>query len=158
MKKQKSKRRVLGLMCDSKQALLGPYISALGATDRRVASLKSAVVCCSFAVLLASLAFPRSADAATVKVGSDSGAPVFVPDTLTVKPGETVDFVGNAGFPHNVVFDSVPPGVDAKSISRYEPMSTHGDTHSVRLTTPGEYSYHCAAHQAVGMAGKITVQ
>ena len=52
-----------------------------------------------------SLALAASAQAATVKLGSDSGALVFVPETLNIKAGETVDFVNNVGFPHNVVFD-----------------------------------------------------
>ena len=42
---------------------------------------------------------------ATVKLGSDGGSLVFVPDTFTIKIGETVEFVNNVGFPHNVVFD-----------------------------------------------------
>ena len=36
---------------------------------------------------------------ASVKLGSDSGGLVFVPDSLTVKSGEAVTFTNNAGFP-----------------------------------------------------------
>ena len=36
---------------------------------------------------------------------SDSGALVFVPAVTNIKAGESVDFVNNVGFPHNVVFD-----------------------------------------------------
>jgi len=52
---------------------------------------------------------------AEVKLGSDGGGLVFVPDKLTVKAGESVTFKNNVGFPHNVVFDedAVPEGVDA---------------------------------------------
>ena len=53
----------------------------------------------SFAVALAA-----HADA-TVKLGADTGALVFDPATVTIKAGESVTFVNNAGFPHNIVFD-----------------------------------------------------
>jgi plastocyanin len=42
---------------------------------------------------------------ATVKLGADSGALVFDPETVTIKAGESVTWVNNAGFPHNIVFD-----------------------------------------------------
>ena len=56
---------------------------------------------------------------ASVKLGSDSGGLVFVPDSLTFKNGEAVTFTSNAGFPHNIVFDEdeVPDGVNAEALS-----------------------------------------
>lgn len=74
---------------------------------RPVASLKAAVsrVASVAGVSIASLAVTLSAHAVTVKLGADSGALAFVPETVTIKAGETVDFVNNAGFPHNIVFD-----------------------------------------------------
>merc|ERR550537_1590303 len=57
---------------------------------------------------------------ATVLLGSDSGALVFVPSSLTVKTGEAVEFKNNAGFPHNIIFDedAAPDGVDVSKLSR----------------------------------------
>lgn len=75
---------------------------------RPVASLKAAAqrVASVAGVSVASLALTLAAHAdATVKLGADSGALEFVPKTLTIKSGETVNFVNNAGFPHNIVFD-----------------------------------------------------
>lgn len=46
-----------------------------------------------------------AANAATVKLGGDDGSLAFVPSNLTVAAGEAIEFVNNAGFPHNVVFD-----------------------------------------------------
>ena len=46
-----------------------------------------------------------AANAATVKLGGDDGSLAFVPSSLSVSAGETVEFVNNAGFPHNIVFD-----------------------------------------------------
>jgi plastocyanin len=51
------------------------------------------------------LGLTLAANAATVKLGGDDGSLAFVPDKLTVSSGEAIDFVNNAGFPHNIVFD-----------------------------------------------------
>mmetsp|Transcript_12247 Transcript_12247/g.33436 ORF Transcript_12247/g.33436 Transcript_12247/m.33436 type:complete len:148 (-) Transcript_12247:261-704(-) len=112
-------------------------------------------------VALSSLALTMSAHAdAIVKAGSDSGALAFEPSSVTIKAGETVKFVNNAGFPHNVVFDedAVPEGVNADAISREDLLNAPGETYSVKLTTPGEYGYNCEPHAGAGMNGKIIVQ
>ena len=54
---------------------------------------------------IASLGLALSANAATVKLGASSGALVFEPSSISIKAGETVEWVNNAGFPHNVMFD-----------------------------------------------------
>ncbi|GIL42915.1 hypothetical protein Vafri_742 [Volvox africanus] len=143
------------------KATLRAPASRAGAV-RPVASLKSAVsrVASVAGVSIASLAVTLSAHAATVKLGADSGALAFEPSTLTVKSGDTIDFVNNAGFPHNVVFDedAVPAGVNADAISRGDLLNAPGETFSVKLVTPGEYGYYCEPHQGAGMVGKIIVQ
>jgi len=109
---------------------------------------------------LASLALAFGANAATVKLGADDGALAFVPAKLTVSAGEEINFVNNAGFPHNVVFDedAVPAGVDADAISRESNLNGPGETYTVKLTTPGTYEYYCEPHQGAGMKGTITVK
>merc|ERR1711976_918499 len=97
---------------------------------------------------------------AEVKLGSDSGGLVFVPDKLTVKSGETVTFKNNVGFPHNVVFDedAVPEGVDAAKISKEDYLNAPGETVEVKFDKAGTYEYYCEPHRGAGMKGKIVVQ
>ncbi|KAK9803290.1 hypothetical protein WJX72_008392 [[Myrmecia] bisecta] len=107
-----------------------------------------------------SLALALSANAATVKLGADGGALVFDPANVTVKAGETVDWVNNIGFPHNVVFDEdeIPEGANADALSHEEYLNAPGQKVSSKFTTPGKYSYYCEPHQGAGMKGTITVQ
>ena len=43
-----------------------------------------------------------------ILAGNNAGNLVFVPNILNIKPNDVVRWVGNAGFPHNVLFFSVP--------------------------------------------------
>jgi len=97
---------------------------------------------------------------AQVLLGSNEGGLMFVPDSLTIKAGETVTFKNNAGFPHNVVFDedNVPAGVEAAKISREDYLNAPGETYDVKFDKAGEYGYYCEPHQGAGMKGKIVVQ
>merc|ERR1711939_181525 len=101
-----------------------------------------------------------SAGAATVKLGSDTGSLVFVPDTTTIKSGETVEFVNNVGFPHNVVFDedNVPEGVNADSLSHEDYLNAPGETVKTKFDKSGNYGFYCEPHRGAGMVGKIVVQ
>merc|ERR1711874_363292 len=86
---------------------------------------------------VASFALAASANAATIKLGSDSGELVFVPNSITVKAGETITFENNRGFPHNVVFDE-------------DDLNGPGEQVTNTFDTPGEYSYYCEPHQGAG--------
>jgi len=56
-------------------------------------------------ISIATVGFALSASAATVKLGGDGGALVFDPASISIKAGESVEWVNNVGFPHNIVFD-----------------------------------------------------
>ena len=73
-------------------------------TVKATASLQKVAQVAGVAVSSLALAFAAGADA-TVKLGADSGALVFDPATVTIKAGESVSWVNNAGYPHNIVFD-----------------------------------------------------
>lgn len=108
----------------------------------------------------ASLALAVSANAATVKLGADGGGLVFDPSSITIKAGETVEWVNNVGFPHNVVFDEdeVPEGVSVDSLSHEDYLNAPGQKVSSKFSKPGTYKYYCEPHQGAGMAGSVTVQ
>lgn len=82
-------------------------------------------------VAASSLLLTAAANAATIKLGSDSGALVFEPAAVTVAAGEEITFVNNAGFPHNIVFDEdeVPAGVNTEAISREDYLNAPGETY-----------------------------
>lgn len=82
------------------------------------------------------------------------------PATVTIKSGDSVTWVNNAGFPHNIVFDEdeVPEGVNAEAISREDYLNAPGEKHTAKFSTAGSYSYYCEPHQGAGMVGKVIVE
>jgi len=101
-----------------------------------------------------------AAETKMVKMGSDSGQLVFVPDEIKICKGDTVTWVNNKGGPHNVVFDedNVPSGVDTESISMDSQLGDEGETFSKKFDTAGKYGYYCEPHRGAGMAAELVVQ
>jgi plastocyanin len=93
-----------------------------------------------------------SAEVYTVKMGSDSGQLAFVPKVLTIKVGDTVKWVNNKAFPHNVVFEG------QAELSHKKLMQKPKQEVETTFTEAGEYSYYCTPHRGAGMVGKIIVQ
>ncbi len=93
----------------------------------------------------------------------------FVPDTLTIKVGDQVDFKSVSGQMHDVAFfpDSIPPGADAvlnaAITNQTAPLSTamipEGQDVVISFAgaPTGIYKFYCIPHQAMGMKGQITV-
>lgn len=79
---------------------------------------------------------------------------------MTIAKGESITWVNNVGFPHNIVFDedAVPGGVNAESLGHEEYLNAPGEKHTVKFDTAGEYGYYCEPHQGAGMVGKVIVQ
>ncbi|MDX2273597.1 MAG: plastocyanin [Cyanobacteriota bacterium] len=111
--------------------------------------------------LFAVVSYPAAAETVQVKMGSDKSQLVFEPATVSIKAGDTVQWVNNKVYPHNIVFDKVP-GDDAALAAKL--------SHKSLLTAPkqtvesafvdvpaGEYSYFCTPHRGAGMVGKIIV-
>lgn len=111
--------------------------------------------------------FTPSASAETfqVKLGSDKGMLAFEPKKLTVKPGDTVEWVNNKVPPHNVVFDAaLNPAKSAdlaKSLSHKQLLMSPGQTQTTTIPADapaGEYTFYCEPHRGAGMVGKLIVE
>jgi plastocyanin len=100
------------------------------------------------------------AAAATVEMTDENK---FVPETVTIKKGETIAWKNTGTMVHNVSTDAtlaidkshakLPSGAKAFS----SPILTGGQTFSHTFDVAGDYVYFCQPHEAVGMVGKITV-
>jgi plastocyanin len=101
-----------------------------------------------------------AAETKMVKMGSDNGQLVFVPDELKICKGDTVTWVINKGGPHNVVFDeeAIPSGVSAESISMDEQLGDEGEKFSRKFDVAGKYSYYCEPHRGAGMNADLIVE
>ena len=95
---------------------------------------------------------PAAAETVEVKMGSDNGMLKFVPETVTIKSGDTVKWVNNKMSPHNVVFD------DGNVKSHKQLVFSPGESYETTFKESGEYAYYCEPHRGAGMVGKIVVQ
>ncbi|WP_017306248.1 plastocyanin [Spirulina subsalsa] len=127
-------------------------------------SKKLGLLLSSVLLLLASLAvFVAPAEAATytVKMGADNGMLQFVPDSLTIKPGDSVEFVMNKLAPHNAVFGKGPSGAKLDKLSHDKLLFSPGESYTTEFpadSPKGEYDYYCQPHRGAGMVGKIIVE
>jgi plastocyanin len=94
---------------------------------------------------------PAAADVVTVKMGSDGGQLVFEPKVVTIKVGDTVKWVNNKAFPHNIVFDGHAELTHKKLAQK--PKAELEST----FNEAGEFSYYCSPHRGAGMQGKVVV-
>ena len=135
-------------------------------SQEKVTMSKKLVLIISTIFLLAVSFFtsvnPAAAETYTVKMGSDNGQLQFMPETLTIKPGDTVKWVNNKLAPHNAVFDSSKVNPDlAKSLSQKNLLFSPGEGYETTFPADiasGEYSYYCEPHRGAGMVGKIIVE
>ena len=95
---------------------------------------------------------PAAADTVTVKMGSDGGQLVFEPKVVTIKVGDTVKWVNNKAFPHNVVFDGHAE-LSHKKLAQ-KPKAELEST----FNEAGEFAYYCSPHRGAGIQGKVVVQ
>lgn len=95
-------------------------------------------------VLLAPVTAQQTHD---VQLGETS----FTPNQLTVAPGARIRWVNQNDIQHTIT-------PDGHSAWTRQALSTEGQTFEVVLNNPGDYSYFCEPHQALGMTGSVTVQ
>merc|ERR1712139_695773 len=101
--------------------------------EKLVDKVRSSVVAGLVAVGL--MATPAIANAADVKLGSDSGQLVFVFDE-----------------------ENVPDGVDAEALSHADNIGEEGEKVTTKFTKAGTYGYYCEPHRGAGMNGTVIVQ
>ena len=72
----------------------------------------------------------------------------FSPDTLTIKVGDTVEFVNEDGIPHTGTREG-NDAFDTEALNQ-------GQSKKITFSKAGEYTYNCSIHPS--MAGKIIVK
>jgi plastocyanin len=111
--------------------------------------------------------FTPSASAETyqVKLGTDKGQLAFEPKKITVKAGDTIEWVNNKVPPHNVVFDAaLNPAKSAdlaKALSHKNLLMNPGQKQTTTFAADapaGEYTFYCEPHRGAGMVGKVVVE
>lgn len=111
---------------------------------------------CVIALAIATFAVSAAAAAAAtvhkVKMGTDNGQLKFVPSELTIRKGDTIEFVNNKMAPHNAMIQG------HAELSHNELLYKLGKSYETTFNEAGEYSLFCQPHRGAGMVGKITVQ
>ncbi|HEV2522664.1 MAG TPA: plastocyanin/azurin family copper-binding protein [Candidatus Acidoferrales bacterium] len=106
---------------------------------------------------------PQESEVVVVKMTTEHK---FVPESITIKPGQTVEWVNEdkAAMPHEVTTDP-DIAVDPSHVSIPEgvaPFDSHlitsGKTFRHQFTVPGLYRYACPPHENDGMLGEVTVK
>ncbi len=97
-------------------------------------------------------ASPAAADTVTVKMGSDSGQLVYVPEVVTIKVGDTVKWINNKNMPHNIIVIDQPE-LSHKALALKPKVELEST-----FTEAGEFPYYCSPHRGAGMVGKVIVE
>ncbi len=93
--------------------------------------------------------------AQTVAVGGDGLR--FTPESFEVAAGAAVEWVWE-GNSHNIVPDAIPDGATWQGTpGGAGDVYDEGYRHRAWFDVPGTYTYYCAPHRGVGMAGSFTV-
>ncbi|MDQ7019590.1 MAG: plastocyanin/azurin family copper-binding protein [Robiginitomaculum sp.] len=88
----------------------------------------------------------------------------FVPASVTIHAGDTVEWKNGSVLIHTVTADAslasdtanvhLPAGATPFNSGNIEAKGTFSHT----FTTPGTYKYFCIPHEGVGMVGEVVVQ
>lgn len=116
------------------------------------------------ALIFVAGAVPSIAAAKTVEVKMTDTPPKFVPLTVTIQKGDTVEWINNAASLHSVTTN---PAVaqDPKDVSApagAKPFDsgfmTPGAKWSYTFSVPGTYKYLCLPHEKDHMVGVVVVK
>jgi plastocyanin len=116
------------------------------------------------ALILVGGAVPSIAAAKTVEIKMTDTPPKFIPMTVTIQKGDTVEWINNAQSLHSVTTN---PAVaqDPKDVSApkgAKPFDSGfmppGAKWSYTFTLPGTYKYLCLPHEKDKMTGIVEVK
>jgi plastocyanin len=116
------------------------------------------------ALFLVAGALPSIAAAKTVDIKMADTPPKFVPSTITIQKGDTVQWINSAQSLHSVTTNpsvaqdpkdvSSPPGAKPFDSGFMPP----GAKWSYTFTVPGTYKYLCLPHEKDHMTGLVVVK
>jgi plastocyanin len=104
------------------------------------------------------------AAAKTVEIKMTDTPPKFVPLTVTIQKGDTVEWINNAASLHSVTTNPAvaqdPKDVSAPSGAKPfdSGFMTPGAKWSYTFTVPGTYKYLCLPHEKDHMIGVVVVK
>lgn len=134
--------------------------------------IRSAISICATLIFLAAVcvkatipASPQESEAVIVKMTTEHK---FVPEKITIKVGQTVEWVNDdtakaSTNTHEVTTDpDVAVDPDHVSVPQgAQPFDSHlittGKSFRYQFTVPGLYRYVCPPHENDGMLGEVTV-
>lgn len=149
----------IGFRLDRAEEKAAPRIS-----KRTLLRIAIVVGAAAVAASLALLPDPAHAAGAPVVVKMSDNAPFYAPDKITIKAGQTVEWINNGDTIHSVSTEtanaqnpkdvSLPAGAKAFDSGFVAPGSKYDYT----FTVPGTYHYFCLPHEQAGMTGTIIVK
>jgi plastocyanin len=92
---------------------------------------------------------PAQAAGNTVEATEQGANYVFVPDTVTIKTGDTVTFKNTGKIPHTATADD--------GSYDFTPLNAGDSKTTPPFTKPGTFGYKCTFHATLGMIGKVIV-
>lgn len=95
----------------------------------------------------------REEPAAVIVISDAPGE--FMPRTVTIRVGDTVEWKNTGGIAHSVEFvgETLPEGTASSESGLMAPQKSYSFT----FKAPGSYAYICRFHVINGMIGKIVV-
>ncbi len=149
----------IGFRLDRAEEKTSPRIS-----KRTLLRIAIVVGAAAVAASLALLPNPAHAASTPVVVKMSDKAPYYAPEKVTIKAGETVEWVNKGDTIHSVSTEaanaqnakdvSMPAGAKAFDSGFLAPGSKYDYTFIV----PGTYHYFCLPHEGAGMVGTIVVK
>ncbi len=132
-----------------------------GRTMLRIAIVVAAA---AVAAALALLPDPARAASSPLVIKMSDKEPFYSPDKVTIKTGETVEWINNGATVHSVSTEaaeaqnpkdvSMPAGAKAFDSGFLPP----GGKYDYTFKVPGTYHYFCLPHEKAGMVGTIVVK